>query len=62
MEDLFESVVHMKLLVAMKMNQARIIRGEIDLDFAEWLNEDHILQKTPAVGLPYTFVSSKVLR
>ena len=44
MEDLFESVVHVKLLVAMEERQTGIIRSEVDFDFAEGLNEHHILQ------------------
>src|SRR6185437_10163451 len=32
MEDLFESVVHVKLLVAMEERQTGIIRSEVNLD------------------------------
>ena len=46
MEELFESVVHVKLLVAMEERQTGIIRSEVNLDFAEGFNEHHILQDT----------------
>ena len=44
MEDLFESVVHVKLLVAVRERQAGIVRSRVDFNFAEGLNEHHVFQ------------------